>query len=352
MRRMMIGLVAVCAMAASAPAQTATWMNLTGTQASAFKIGPPASALTMTNSSGVLSLSGGLTANGVVTLGTSVGAFTTTGVITSTYNSGAPLVIASVTKVSNLNVDYVDGISMFSSGSTGGVIYENGAGSWRNGLGGTNGQFLKLDTGVPTWVGLSSANIWVGNGSNLPTAVAPSGDVTINSSGVTAIGSGKVTSAMILDGTIASADLNSSSVASTHIVNDSIVAADINVTSVGYYIAGAPTQVIGVESGNTIRVTITLKALDGSTNLGVQTMVPVNLSGTQNDMDAVTGATVTTTFIEGTVFTTITSNKKYLAMSSTTNGKLIIDVNTSGAATIYLNYVVGTATYAATLVFA
>jgi hypothetical protein len=53
---------------------------------------------------------------------------------------------------------------------------------------------------------LNSANILVGNGSNVATAVAMSGDVTISNSGVTAIGSSKVTNAM-LAGSIAASKL-------------------------------------------------------------------------------------------------------------------------------------------------
>ena len=44
---------------------------------------------------------------------------------------------------------------------------------------------------------LTSGNILVGNGSNVAASVAMSGDVTINNSGVTAIGSNKVTNAML-----------------------------------------------------------------------------------------------------------------------------------------------------------
>lgn len=43
---------------------------------------------------------------------------------------------------------------------------------------------------------LTSGNIFVGNGSNVATSVAMSGDITISNTGVTAIGSGKVTEAM------------------------------------------------------------------------------------------------------------------------------------------------------------
>lgn len=44
---------------------------------------------------------------------------------------------------------------------------------------------------------LASAKIYVGNGSGIATAVTPSGDVTITNAGVTAIGAGKVTNAML-----------------------------------------------------------------------------------------------------------------------------------------------------------
>lgn len=57
---------------------------------------------------------------------------------------------------------------------------------------------------------ITAASVLLGNASNVPTATAVTGDVTINSSGVTAIGSGKVTSTMILDGTIVDGDINAS----------------------------------------------------------------------------------------------------------------------------------------------
>lgn len=56
---------------------------------------------------------------------------------------------------------------------------------------------------------LSSAHILVGSSGNVATDTAVTGDVTISNAGVTAIGSGKVTSAMILDGTVADGDLAS-----------------------------------------------------------------------------------------------------------------------------------------------
>lgn len=70
----------------------------------------------------------------------------------------------------------------------------------------TNLYVLTYDSGTGMWkpapaagagvVALTSAHILVGNGSNLATDVAMSGDVTIANTGATTIGAGKVTEAM------------------------------------------------------------------------------------------------------------------------------------------------------------
>lgn len=79
---------------------------------------------------------------------------------------------------------------------------------------GTSGQVMATNaSGVLSWVSrltttLTSAHLFVGNGSNVATDTAITGDVTISNTGVTAIGTGKVTSTMILDGTILDADIN------------------------------------------------------------------------------------------------------------------------------------------------
>jgi hypothetical protein len=54
--------------------------------------------------------------------------------------------------------------------------------------------------------GLTAGNVLVGNGSNVATSVALSGDITVSSGGVVAIGAGKVTNAM-LAGSIAASKL-------------------------------------------------------------------------------------------------------------------------------------------------
>ena len=79
---------------------------------------------------------------------------------------------------------------------------------------GSNGQALTTNgTGTLSWAtpsgglpSLASTDIWVGNGSNVATAVAVTGNVTISNAGVTTIGAAQVTNAM-LAGSIAASKL-------------------------------------------------------------------------------------------------------------------------------------------------
>jgi len=57
-----------------------------------------------------------------------------------------------------------------------------------------------IDTSTGGLPALANGDIWVGNASNVATAVAMSGDVTITNAGVAAIGSGKVLKAMLATG--------------------------------------------------------------------------------------------------------------------------------------------------------
>lgn len=63
----------------------------------------------------------------------------------------------------------------------------------------------------PTWTimstggglpSLANGSLWIGNASNVATAVALTGDVTVTNAGVTAIGAGKVATAMIANNAV------------------------------------------------------------------------------------------------------------------------------------------------------
>ena len=59
---------------------------------------------------------------------------------------------------------------------------------------------------------LNSAQILVGNGSNVPTAVSVTGDVTISNAGVTAIAAGAVVTADLADSAVTTAKVNAAAI--------------------------------------------------------------------------------------------------------------------------------------------
>lgn len=69
-------------------------------------------------------------------------------------------------------------------------------------------------------VALTSGQIIVGNGSNVPTAVTVTGDVTISNGGVTAIGSDKITNAMVKSNAAIARTKIASSTANHVLIND------------------------------------------------------------------------------------------------------------------------------------
>lgn len=106
--------------------------------------------------------------------------------------------------------------------------------------------------------GLSSADIFVGNASNKPAGVAMSGDVTINNTGVTAIGSSKVTSTMIVDATITGSDIagatiTGSNIAATTVAAGNIVSGTITDTQISASAAIARSK---IAAGSTNRIVV------------------------------------------------------------------------------------------------
>lgn len=87
-------------------------------------------------------------------------------------------------------------------------------------IGYVNGVTSAIQTQIDGKLGttLSSARIFVGNGSNVATGVDVTGDVTISNAGVTAIGSNKVTNAMLA--TVATATFKGRTTAGTGNVED------------------------------------------------------------------------------------------------------------------------------------
>jgi hypothetical protein len=323
--------------------------KLTGTSKSTFKIGAAgATPLTLTNTSGTLSMTSGLTVSGgtinfngatvsnggaVTTIdinggtidGTAIGgssastgAFSTisaTGAITSTLSTGtAPFTITSTTKCTNLNVDTTDGISLV-AGSNGGVVYQSSSTGFTATSAGTAGQIvLSGGSGAPTFLGLTSANIIVGNSSNIPAAVAMSGDLTITNGGVTAIGASKVTAAMLADA-----------------VADEVVKA---------------TFTAGAEASNVIRVTFQCKDAQANNVTGVKAVM-WNLSDSASSASE-TAQSPTVAYVTGAAWNTITADKKAIAFTDS-NGALTLDVTLVGDLTIHGVCAIGGKVYDVTM---
>lgn len=127
---------------------------------------------------------------------------------------------------------------------------------------------------------ITAGSVLMGNASNVPTATALSGDVTVNSSGVTAIGASKVTNAM-LAGSIADSKLDTISTASK-VSNSATTATSANTASAivardasGNFAAGTITANL---AGNATTATTATSA--GSATTATSATTAGNVTGT------------------------------------------------------------------------
>ena len=167
---------------------------------------------------------------------------------------------------------------------------------------------------------LTSGNILVGNGSNVPTAVAVTGDVTISNAGVTAIGAG----------VIVNADINSSAaIAHSKLAN----------ATAGQVLLGTTTT--GVVTATTVSGDVTIDGA-GVTAIGSGVIVNADINAsaaidkTKISGTAITAAdtgTVTSTMIaDGTIVNADINASAAIALSklaSGTSGQIIV-ANASG----------------------
>ena len=176
-----------------------TWATVTVGTASLTGIVLPANGGTgINNGSNTITVGGNLS---------TAGAFTTSGAYGITLTAGATTALtlpASGTVVATATA----------SPAQGDILYYNGS-AWTDLAHGTSGQYLQTQgaSANPQWAtvsaslpALTNGDIWIGNGSNVATAVAVTGNVTISNTGVTTIGAGVVTNAM-LAGSIAASKL-------------------------------------------------------------------------------------------------------------------------------------------------
>lgn len=88
------------------------------------------------------------------------------------------------------------------------------------------------DAPIAAGAALNSAQILVGNASNLAAARTVSGDVTINNSGAVAIGTGKVLEAMISSSQVTATKIGAAAVLSAHISAAQIISTAISESTI------------------------------------------------------------------------------------------------------------------------
>jgi hypothetical protein len=176
---------------------------------------------------------------------------------------------------------------------------------------------------------LDSANILVGNGSNVATKVAVTGDVTISNAGVTAIGSSKVVTAMVNNGAITAAKLDGAQTGSAPIYgcrawvnfdgtrNEADTGASTNSANVKIFSSGNVASVLKNSTG-TYTVTFTTAMPDanyatvGSVDQASHASVPE--FGTTKTSSALSVVTPTVTAISGDNRTLADSNNVSVAV--------------------------------------
>jgi hypothetical protein len=161
-----------------------------------------------------------------------------------------------------------------------------------------NGTLVNEDVSASAAIALSKlatgtqGTVVVHNSSGVPTATALSGDVTINNAGVTAIGSGKVTSDMIFDGTIVNGDISASaSIVDTKLATISSAGKVANTATTAVSTNTVSAIVARDASGDFAAGKATLTAIDVNTVIETASIVAAASTGTIN-IDFSTSPTV------------------------------------------------------------
>lgn len=304
----------------------------------------------------------------------------------------APMTVASMTKVANLNVDAVDGRSLGTLGGAGGIAYASAADTISATAAGTSGQILRSGAaGAPTWESIGAAGgaqeqddlldkiadcngggtdgllaldenvpavyprqivgagpITLANGSGVAgnptiTWTQTESSVTVGGTGgtgITAVGPG--TDNTVLVGRtgntptfrkIVTADLDSEAVTTGKIANYTITNLDLNSNLASYFLA-IEDYSIGNEAGNAIIVYVWTADIISTSR---QSLLDAWLA------DSATNPTLTATepnggisVTVGTLLQTVVANKHLRVVTSAANGEMNLTITHSGTKTYYL----------------
>jgi hypothetical protein len=168
---------------------------------------------------------------------------------------------------------------------------------------------------------LDSANILVGNGSNVATKVAVTGDVTISNAGVTAIGSSKVVTAMVNDAAITPAKLSQPLTLAT--AQNTTSGTSIDFTGIPSWVKRITVSLAGVSTNGSSNLLLRLGTSSGFTTTGYTSSAAVISSAPAyansfSSAGLVLGGMTATSVVEG-VFSIVNHNGNVWLLSGTTS---------------------------------
>jgi hypothetical protein len=125
------------------------------------------------------------------------GVLSSSTIVNADVSASAAIALTKLEAVTAASVVMGNGSNVATATTVSGDITINSSGVTAIGAGKVTSSMLAGSIGFDKLSALSSGNILVGNGSNVAASVAMSGDVTISNAGVTAIGTNKVTNSML-----------------------------------------------------------------------------------------------------------------------------------------------------------
>jgi microcystin-dependent protein len=193
---------------------------------------------------------------------------------------------------------------------------------------------------------ITAGQVLLGNGSNVPTATALSGDVTVSSSGVTAISSGVIVDADVnaaaaisLSKLATGALPTAITVASANLVDGTIVNADINAAAaidLSKLATGALPSAITVASSNLVDGTIVNADINASASIADTKLATISTAGkvsnsattatNANTANAIVARDASGNFSAGTITANLTGTASAIADGSVSTAK-IVDAN-------------------------
>ncbi|MGK5093325.1 hypothetical protein WDW89_15095, partial [Deltaproteobacteria bacterium TL4] len=188
---------------------------------------------------------------------------------------------------------------------------------------------------------VTSGQILVGNGTNVATSVALSGDATLANTGALTIANNAITTGKILDGTLVAADMSTGAVTTTQILEGTIATSDIG--------AGAVTTT-EILDGTVANTDISASAAIAYTKLNLASAVKGSdlVDGTVDTADLANDSVTTGKIINGTILAEDLASNSVTTAKITDGNVTAIKLSADAKQTLKLDATVKTGNYSAT----